>query len=142
MRPFRPVSLVCAALAVTGLLGACGGSGKAAKPSAAFCTSLSNFLKEVQASGSATDLATAKKEFPTLVSDAQALTSPPKPAKGDVTSASSDLTAMNNWLQTKATPAEYGGSSAPAAIATQSRDFAIRLSHLSNYGKQNCPGSS
>lgn len=142
MRRFRSVSLVCAALAITGLLGACGGGSKAAKPSAAFCTSLSNFLKAVQASGSATDLASAKRTFPTMVTDAQALTNPPKSAKGDVTSASSDLTTMNHWLQTEATPAEYNGSSAPAAIATQSHDFAIRLSHLTNYSKQNCPGAS
>lgn len=134
--------MVFAALAVTGLLGACGGGGKAAKPTAAFCSSLSTFMKDVQTSTSASNLSSAKKVFPTLVSDAQALTNPPKPAKGDVSSATSDLTVMNNWLQTKATPAEYTSTAAPSAIATQSRDFAVRLSHLNNYGKQNCPGFS
>lgn len=107
-----------------------------------FCSTLSDYATRFKAVTSENDLSTVKKELPSLVAGGQKATSgAPAEIKSDVTALVSDIAAINDWIQHKATQKELTGNDVPPVVAKPFADLEQRLSTLQAWYGKNCKGT-
>lgn len=122
--------------------GAAGSSGGVTS-SAAFCTPLGDYARKFKnLSLGSSDLSAVKKQLPPLVdSGKQAANGAPSEIKGDVTALVGDISAINTWVQTKATEKDLSGENVPAGVAKPFTDLEKRLPTLASWYAKNCKGT-
>jgi hypothetical protein len=143
-------------LIVVGILalGACGGStskgsSSASSPSSsaaaggtvstsAFCSSMSNFINSFKTAFSDSTLADTKRDFPKVVSTAQALNPAPANLRTSVSNTNADLVRINAWVQTQATQKDLNGNSVPSVIKGPFSDLQTQTKTLSSYATGTC----
>ncbi len=119
-----------------------GGATTASATGDAFCTPLGDYARKFKSISLSGKLDAVKKELPPLIdSGKSAAGGAPAEIKGDVTALVADISALNDWIQTKATQKALDSSSVPPEVAKPFADLSKRLPKLQTWFKAHCKGT-
>ncbi len=119
-----------------------GGSASTVTNASAYCTTLGDYARQFKQSGINGKLVKIKRDLPKLVANGKGVVSgAPDEIKVDVLAFVADISALNTWIQTKATQKALDGSSIPPAIAGPFNDLQKRGPKLKTWYGAHCNGT-